>query len=592
MALKLDRLPYHGLRRKLVLAFDVGTTFSGVSYSILDPGEVPKIFTVTMYPGQTSCGGDSKVPSIVEYDAIGAVRAVGAEASYASDIGEAEEKGWTRVEWFKLHLSPQTLRLSLADSERIQPLPQNKTVVDVLADFVSYLYRCARDHIQRTHAAGDQLFSSLQNQVEFVFGHPNGWGGMQQAQMRRAVVVAGLVPDMETGHSRVQFVTEGEASLHYCVHHGLSEMLTVGSNVMILDAGGGTIDISSFSLSSTSPTVIKEVAPAECRLQGSVFVNRRAYVYLLEEKLKDSAFDDPQDVEGIVQHFELIKRRFKSQNGPVFIRFGTSRDHDPEVGITRGVLKLAEDEVARLFVPSLEAILDAVYEQKRLIGGNLPVFMVGGFASSDWLFTSLQQRLRTSGMKLLRPDGYTNKAVADGALSFYLDHFVSTRVAKTAYGTSCNRIYRPDDPTHLARYPQSFVDAEGWLLLPNGFTAILSKGTSVSEDREYRCSLVFDVAHAQELNSAIADITVYRGADPVPQWTDINPGMFETLCTVVGDTSGAAASALPRRGRHGKLYYRLKFQVVLLFGLAELKAQIAWREKGKELRSPAKIVYG
>jgi hypothetical protein len=38
---------YSGSRRILVLAFDVGTTFSGVSYAFLDPGDVPKIHGVT-----------------------------------------------------------------------------------------------------------------------------------------------------------------------------------------------------------------------------------------------------------------------------------------------------------------------------------------------------------------------------------------------------------------------------------------------------------------------------------------------------------------------------------------------------------------
>lgn len=41
------RKPYRGHHRALVLAFDVGTTFSGVSYAILEPGEVPKIHGVT-----------------------------------------------------------------------------------------------------------------------------------------------------------------------------------------------------------------------------------------------------------------------------------------------------------------------------------------------------------------------------------------------------------------------------------------------------------------------------------------------------------------------------------------------------------------
>lgn len=41
------RKPYSGQSRSLVLALDVGTTFSGVSYAILEPGEVPKIHGVT-----------------------------------------------------------------------------------------------------------------------------------------------------------------------------------------------------------------------------------------------------------------------------------------------------------------------------------------------------------------------------------------------------------------------------------------------------------------------------------------------------------------------------------------------------------------
>ena len=39
--------------------------------------------------------------------------------------------------------------------------------------------------------------------------------------MRRAAVLAGLVPDNPSGHSRLSFVTEGEASLHFSVHNGL-----------------------------------------------------------------------------------------------------------------------------------------------------------------------------------------------------------------------------------------------------------------------------------------------------------------------------------------------------------------------------------
>lgn len=40
------RPAYAGDKRALVLAFDIGTTFSGVSYTLLDPGQVPRINSV------------------------------------------------------------------------------------------------------------------------------------------------------------------------------------------------------------------------------------------------------------------------------------------------------------------------------------------------------------------------------------------------------------------------------------------------------------------------------------------------------------------------------------------------------------------
>ena len=41
------RARYSGSSRKLVIALDIGTTFSGAAYAFLDPGEVPQIQSVT-----------------------------------------------------------------------------------------------------------------------------------------------------------------------------------------------------------------------------------------------------------------------------------------------------------------------------------------------------------------------------------------------------------------------------------------------------------------------------------------------------------------------------------------------------------------
>jgi len=41
------RSVYPGTSRRLVIALDIGTTFSGAAYALLDPGEVPQIQSVT-----------------------------------------------------------------------------------------------------------------------------------------------------------------------------------------------------------------------------------------------------------------------------------------------------------------------------------------------------------------------------------------------------------------------------------------------------------------------------------------------------------------------------------------------------------------
>ncbi len=45
--------------------------------------------------------------------------------------------------------------------------------------------------------------------------------------MRDAMISARLISDGEQEHSRLSFVTEGEASLHFCLNKGLSRYTSV-----------------------------------------------------------------------------------------------------------------------------------------------------------------------------------------------------------------------------------------------------------------------------------------------------------------------------------------------------------------------------
>ena len=122
---------------------------------------------------------------------------------------------------FKLHLRPDELDASGPVKKHLPPLPAGKTIVRVFADFLVYLFACARKYIKESAMNGEAVWSRVENEIEFVLAHPNGWEGLQQSKMREAAILAKLVSNTDAGRARVHFVTEGEASIHYCILNGL-----------------------------------------------------------------------------------------------------------------------------------------------------------------------------------------------------------------------------------------------------------------------------------------------------------------------------------------------------------------------------------
>lgn len=604
-----SRQPYRGLSRKLVIAFDVGTTYSGVSYCVLDPGEVPKILRVARYPAQEHLGGDNKIPSILYYDQQHVVRAAGAEALQEHVIEQAEDDSWVKVEWWKLHLRAKNLPSSHIKDDDIPPLPEGLDAVRVLSDFMKYLFHCTRTYIVESHASGSDMWKSLEGHVEFVLTHPNGWEGRQQQQIRQAAKLAGLVPEGPDGQSRLHLLTEGEASLHFCVTTLFAsdsfstpiactndydeEDATPGyEGIAILDAGGGTVDMSVYSMSLSPSVSVEEVAPAECRLQGSVFVTLRAQ-QLLKSKLANSQFGTAEMIQQMTKIFDkTTKLGFRNAEDPQYIKFGTRRDSDPEFGIKSGQLKLAGEDIAKLFEPSIEAIAEAFKQQRQ--ASAIPIshaFLVGGYASSDFLFLRLQRHPAFSNTILCRPGTQLNKAVADGAVSFYIDHLVKTRVAKVTYGTPVAIRYDSSRLDHIARKKTKILSLSGHWMLPNSFGSILKKGTRVSEEQESRLRICKLGESASGCSHITSRIHAYNGDLSDAIWMDEELDSFTPKCTVYADTSKAADALSPQTAPSGDEFYRIDYDVVLLFGLTELKAHICWMENGVEMRTPASIAY-
>ena len=167
----------------------------------------------------------------------------------------------------------------------IPPLPKGKSADQVLRDFMRYLFSCAHNYIIESHASGASVWQSIEHNIKFILTHPNGWEGLQQQQISHAAKLAELIPGKKKKHtSWIHLLTEGEASLYFCIAHmmasdSLSNLLIINSDkleetveedlehqgIVIIDAGGGTIDLSAYSIKLSFPRDFKEIVPTECK---------------------------------------------------------------------------------------------------------------------------------------------------------------------------------------------------------------------------------------------------------------------------------------------------------------------------------------
>ncbi|KAF6748669.1 hypothetical protein DFP72DRAFT_555314 [Ephemerocybe angulata] len=628
------RKAYDGATRKLLLAFDIGTTFSGISYSVLDPGTIPEILPVTRYPSQGKAGGDSKIPTIIYYDKDGKPVATGAETLKEGIEIDAEEEGWQIARWFKLHLRPKSA--IVPGEEPVPPLPCGKTVVQVFTDFITYLHNCAEKFITETHGA--ELYSSMSSDIIYVLTHPNGWAGPQHTAMRLAATLGGLVPNTPEGAARVIFVTEGEASLHFCLSSGLklgvakekedkeekeeeeepqppkkkvkltkaaaakakakeaeakkskekeAEKAKEETGVLIVDAGGGTVDVTSYSQQPDGSYI--EIAIPECYFQGSAYVTMRAKSWFTN-LLKATRFEE--DVDTLTQIFDrTTKLGFRKDDQPYHIQFASNREKEPALNIRAGRLKLEGPDVALFFKPSIDCIVNAV--KKQSAASRVPiraVFLVGGFSASEWLFSEVKDQLEPLGTTVSIPDRHINKAVASGAVSFYLDSLVSSRVARSTYGTETHSVYNLNHPDHVKRGSKVFLHPiTRQPMLAGQFSVILPKGTQVRSTEEFKYDIKIAFKDREQLRGGSMDIISYTGESKNPRWIDDEPGKYTTVCRVEGDLSKVAAPE--RMNPDGEKFGILQASIVLLFGMTELKAQLSYMEDGLEKRGPASVIF-
>ncbi|KAG8929277.1 hypothetical protein FRC00_001494 [Tulasnella sp. 408] len=567
---------YWGSKSTLAIAIDVGTTFSGASYTFLKSGENPEIYDVTGFKGQENKQSNSKVPSVLFYTTSGQLVACGAEAK------KVRSRKGIKTEWFKLKLRPASMKI---DAPEVH-LPPGRDIVDVFGDFLKYMYDCVRTHIQSTRVDGSDLWSSLSGTAQFVLSHPNGWGTYQQGKMREAAIRGGLVPNTPEGRERIEFVTEGEASFHWCIDQALTgATLKEGTRIVVADLGGGTIDVSSFLVKTPRPLRLQEQMTPECAVEGSIIVTdrfvksarrkqsyvpafKRGLINSLAGKLQGSPYSKEGYTQVLREDFDQdAKCDFRPvEEGGTDVYSarigGLDDDFEDENGlcsIEGGYLNIDREDIAAAFEPSVVATVDAI--RKHLAGRRDTVGL-----RDETTFESKWDQIA--------------KAVAHGGVGFYLDRNVTERTMRHTYGVSLRPWFDSSNPEHQARSSKAEKDPiSGITYVDGGFCALVKKGQVVKVDDVYRKSIRSKARRSPETHTWSQSIERYNGTRDNITFVDMDPSAFEDIgwfrCEI------PASASTKRTGQHGT-YYAADYEVVVTLGTVEIKAHIEWEENGEK----------
>ena len=148
---------------------------------------------------------------------------------------------------------------------KIPPFPSRVTTETVYTDFMKYLMENTKKSFEECIPNGAAIWRRLRDAMLVILTTPNGWDLAQQGTLRKAAIAAGLVKE-ENAHELLDFVTEGEASVHYALAYSQSRTwLFPGSMFAVVDAGGSTVDSTLYECKSTDPKVLlEEVCPSGC----------------------------------------------------------------------------------------------------------------------------------------------------------------------------------------------------------------------------------------------------------------------------------------------------------------------------------------
>ncbi|KAI0023286.1 hypothetical protein F4780DRAFT_777062 [Xylariomycetidae sp. FL0641] len=555
----------------LYIGIDFGTTFSGVSWLYCRDKSVPRqcdVQVVTRWLSLYARNSDrQKVPSRISYDDEGRI-------TWGYNIPADAEP----IQWFKLLLLksddlPSHLRGSPhVEYARAKLDKLDKTAVQVVGDYLKQLWK----HIMEEIETEKGCFLIRRAQIRVVMTVPAIWKDYARDLMRQAAKDAGILESRPAGETTLSFVSEPEAAaLATLPELDGREDLEVGDSFVVVDAGGGTVDIISYIVNQAEPLQVSECVEGDGALCGATFLDQD-FGDFLKKRVGSEAWEklDPSDIKKMMNNEweHGIKCDFDGTERPYVVDL-------PKRG-KRGQLKITTDEILKVFDGVLSRIYALVSKQLDAIKAKTQqdakfVILVGGFGRCPYLFRSLKKRHGCSTDVLQARSERPWSAVCRGAtLSGALGHgltkqaiHVRSRIARLSYGWCLKVLFV--NGTHDER-DRLWNDVRGIWQARNQMNWVIKKGDSIKIDQPVTMSLCRTFALDRLGVQDISD-SIYVCADEIP------PARREDSVIELKDVrwkTPLAVEGLPVRYQNGRSFHSLDFDFKLKVSGAALEFSV------------------
>ncbi|KAF5686278.1 Hsp70 chaperone protein [Fusarium circinatum] len=385
---------------RLIIALDFGTTYSGVAYCFCNPSSKPEVRPVVDWVGLEG-RTQPKVPTAILYDPRDSTKFKwGGQLTWRDD----------HVQGVKLLLDSKQARPSYLPSNsakrEMKRLP--KDVVDVVADFMKAMYEHALEKI--ASKVPRDYFHLCEK--SFVLSVPAVWSDKAK-----------------------------------------EKTIQTGDCFVVCDAGGGTVDLISYEVVSTEPTLdLAELVPGKGNMSGSLGLNMR-FAAAVRDLIGDEEWFRLKTLSAWAlaerQFDQEVKTSFTGDSDDDFIiNFpGARLDDNVDEGLERDSWFMSGETVHDIFKPLISDIIGLVNDQVEAVTeekGYNPInciFLVGGFGSSQYLKSRIEDE--NPDVQVIQPEDAWAAIVKGAALSrLSYTNVVSTKATRH-YGVSSWSKYEP-----------------------------------------------------------------------------------------------------------------------------------------------------